>query len=258
MTALAATTGLPADVESLMRQLRLPHARAIAADVLATARSQRWDPTEVIKALLTEETKGRARSMLASRRKAAGFPTGKTFDIWDENASSIPLPTQQALRTLEWVHRRENLVVCGPAGTGKTFFLEALGQQVIEAGMPVAWFTLEQIGVLVRAHRADDSLSKAVAKIVRAELVVIDDVGLLPVGTDAAEGLYRIVEAAYERKSVAMSSNLHPSGFDELMPKTLATATVDRLLHHAHLCQTSGDSVRLTQALQGQGVKALT
>ncbi len=257
MNALPAATALPTDVEALMRKLRLPHARAIAADVLATARSQRWDPTEVIKTLLTEESAGRARSMLASRRKAAGFPTGKTFDAWDANASSIPLPTQQALRTLEWVHRRENLVVCGPAGTGKTFFLEALGQQVIEAGMPVAWFTLEQIGVLVRAHRADDSLAKAIAKIVRAELVVIDDVGLLPVGTDAAEGLYRIVEAAYERKSVAMSSNLHPSGFDELMPKTLATATVDRLLHHAHLCQTSGDSVRLTQALQGQGVKAL-
>jgi hypothetical protein len=62
---------LPADVETLMRALRLPHARAIAADVLATARAQRWDPTEVIKALLTEETAGRARSMLASRRKAA-------------------------------------------------------------------------------------------------------------------------------------------------------------------------------------------
>ena len=89
---------LPSDVEALMRALRLPHARAIAADVLATARAQRWDPTEVIKALLTEETAGRARSMLASRRKAAGFPTGKTFDVWDPNASSIPLPTQQAHR----------------------------------------------------------------------------------------------------------------------------------------------------------------
>jgi len=248
MNTATSAAQLPSDLDALMRSLRLPHARAIAADVLATARAQRWDPTEVIKALLAEETAGRARSMLASRRKAAGFPTGKTFDVWDENTSSIPLPTQHALRTLEWVQRRENLVVCGPAGTGKTFFLEALGQKVIEAGMPVAWFTLEQIGVLVRAHRADDSLGKAVAKIVRAELVVIDDVGLLAVGADAA----------YERKSVAISSNLHPSGFDELMPKTLATATVDRLLHHAHLCQTSGDSVRLAQALHGKGVKPLT
>ena len=101
-------------------------------------------------------------------------------------------------------------------------------------------------------------MAKAFTRLLRAELVIVDDIGLLPVATDAAEGLYRIVEAAYERRSVAISSNLHPSGFDELMPKTLATATVDRLLHHAHLCQTSGDSVRLAQALHGKGVKPLT
>ncbi|MGM9472060.1 ATP-binding protein [Pseudarthrobacter sp. YS3] len=80
--------------------------------------------------------------------------------------------------------------------------------------------------------------------------------GLLPVATDAAEGLYRVVDAAYEKRSVAISSNLHPAGFDELMPKTFATATVDRLLHHAHVCQTSGDSVRLTHLtwLTGQDI----
>jgi len=72
------------------------------------------------------------------------------------------------------------------------------------------------------------------------------------VGTDAAEGLYPLVDAAYEKRSIAISSNLHPAGFDELMPKTLATATVD--LHHAHVCQTSGDSIRLTQVLAGKGV----
>jgi len=72
------------------------------------------------------------------------------------------------------------------------------------------------------------------------------------------EGLYRLVDAAYEKRSIALSSNLHPASFDELMPKTLATATVDRLLHHAHICQTTGDSVRLTQALAGQGVSPLT
>ena len=82
--------------------------------------------------------------------------------------------------------------------------------------------------------------------------------GCCPVAQDAAEGLYRLVDAAYEKRSVAVSSNLHPAAFDELMPKTLATATVDRLLHHAHVCQTSGDSVRLSQALAGQGVRPLT
>jgi DNA replication protein DnaC len=245
-------------LEALLRRMRLPHIRRTAPEVLATAKAQRWDPAEVLRVLLTEEIAGRDRSSLATRRARAAFPTGKTFDGWDAALSSIPAPTQAALRTLEWIGRTENLVVCGPAGTGKTFLLEALGQAAVETGRHVAWFTLEALGVLVRRHRADDSVTKAITRILRADLIVIDDIGLLPVGPDAAEGLYRLVDAAYERRSVAVSSNLHPSGFDELMPKTLATATVDRLLHHAHLCQTSGDSVRLSQALTGQGVKTLT
>ena len=81
--------------------------------------------------------------------------------------------------------------------------------------------------------------------------------GLLAASPDAAEGLYRLVDAAYEKRSVAISSNLYPAAFDELMPKTLATATVDRLLHHAQICQTTGDSIRLSQALTRKGVQPL-
>ncbi len=248
---------MPEDVQALLHRLRLPHIRAHAPDVIATAKAQRWEPVEVLRALLVEEAAGRERSALATRRAGAGFPTGKTFAAWNPGASSIPAPTQQALRTLEWVHRRENLVLCGPSGTGKTFLLEALGQHGVEQGLRVAWFTLEDLGVLLRRHRADDSVTKAIARVLRADLVVVDDIGLLPVAQDAAEGLYRLVDAAYEKRSVAISSNLHPAAFDELMPKTLATATVDRLLHHAHICQTTGESVRLSQALAGQGVSPL-
>lgn len=258
MTA-AAPAPPPVDdgLEQLLRRMRLPHMRRVAPEILAVARAQRWDPAEVLRALLAEEVAGRDRSALATRRAAATFPTGKTFDAWDDALSSIPAPSRAALRTLEWVGRRENLVVCGPSGTGKTFFLEALGQAAVEAGRHVAWFTLEQLGVLVRRHRADDSVTRAITRILRADLVVIDDIGLLPVAADAAEGLYRLADAAYEKRSVGISSNLHPSGFDEIMPKTLATATVDRFLHHAHVCQTSGDSVRLSQALAGKGVTPL-
>ena len=249
---------LPQDLEALLRRLRLPHIRAHAPEVIATARAQRWEPVEVLKALFTAEAAGRERSALATRRAAASFPTGKTFDAWDSGASSIPAPTQQALRTLEWVRRRENLVVCGPSGTGKTFLLEALGQHAVEQGLKVAWFTLEDLGVLLRRHRADDTVTKAITRVLRADLVVVDDIGLLPVAQDAAEGLYRLVDAAYEKRAVAISSNLHPAAFDELMPKTIANATVDRLLHHAHVVLTAGDSIRLTQATTGKGVKPLT
>ena len=244
-------------LEALLRRMRLPHIRRAAPEVLATARAQRWDPAEVLRILLTEEVAGRDRSSTATRMAAAGFPSGKTFDTWDPDLSSIPPPTQTALRTLEWVTRRENLVVCGPSGTGKTMFLEALGHDAVTAGHKVAWFSLENLGILVRRHRADDSVTRAIARILRADLVVVDDIGLLPVPAEAAEGLYRLVDAAYEKRSIAVSSNLHPSGFDEIMPKTLAGATVDRLLHHAHLCATTGDSVRLAQATSGKGVTPL-
>lgn len=253
------TTASPVDeVVTLLRELRLPHMRRTAPDLLATAKAQRWDPAEAVRALLTEELAGRRASSINSRRKTAGFPTGKTFDTWDETISSIPAPTQRAIRTLEWLERHENVVVCGPSGTGKSHFLEALGHAAIDHGAHVTWFSLEALGQIVRRGRADDTTGRLIKRIMRADVIVIDDIGLLPVAAETAEALYRVVDAAYEKRSIALSSNLHPAGFDELMPKTIANATVDRLLHHAHVVLTAGDSIRLTQATHGKGVTPLT
>ena len=245
------------EVVELLRQLRLPHMRRHAPEVLTTAKAQRWEPAEALRALLVEEVAGRQASSINTRRQAAGFPTGKTFNTWDPAVSSIPEPTQRSLATLEWISRKENLVVCGPSGTGKSHLLEALGHAAINDGAHVSWFSLEALGAIVRRHRADDTMGRAIKRIMRADLICIDDIGLLPVTTDTAEALYRVVDAAYEKRSIALSSNLHPAGFDELMPKTIANATVDRLMHHAHLVVTSGDSIRLTQATRGKGVTPL-
>jgi DNA replication protein DnaC len=249
---------LPDELEALLRRLRLPYVRRAAPEVIATANSQRWEHAEVLKVLLAEEAAGRDHATTSMRRRSSGLPAGKTFDAWEPGASAIPPQTQQALRTLEWIDRAEVLCVCGPSGTGKSHFVEALGHLAIDRGKTVAWHTLETLAQLVHRHRADDSVNKAVSKLIRADLVIIDDVGLLPVSTDAAEALFRVVDAAYEKRSIAISSNIHPSGFDELMPKTLATATVDRLLHHAHVLITDGsDSYRLAQATAGKGVTPL-
>jgi hypothetical protein len=83
---------------------------------------------------------------------------------------------------------------------------------------------------------------RTVTRICRSDLMVVDDIGMLPAGQEAAEAFYRITDAAYERRSMTVTSNIHPAGFDTIMPKTLATATVDRLLHRAHLVITKGDS----------------
>jgi DNA replication protein DnaC len=231
---------LPSDLDRLLRRLRLPYVRNAAPEVIATAAAQRWEHAEVLRVLLAEEAAGRDRATITTRRRASGLPAGKTFDAWEEKASAIPKPTQQALRTLEWIDRAEVLVVCGPSGTGKSHLIEALGHLAIDKGKTVAWHTLETLAQLFRRHRADDSINKAIAKLIRADLILIDDVGLLPVSADSAEALFRVIDAAYEKRSIAISSNIHPSGFDELMPKSIATATVDRLLHHAHVIFTKG------------------
>ena len=250
---------LPDELDRLLRRMRLPYIRKAAPEVIATANAQRWDHAEVLRVLLAEEVAGRDQATIRMRRKASGLPAGKTFDAWEEKPSAIPNPTQQALRTLEWIDRAEVLCVCGPSGTGKSHFIEALGHLAIDKGKTVTWHTLETLAQLFRRHRADDSINKAIGKLIRSELIIVDDVGLLPISPDAAEALFRVVDAAYEKRSLAISSNIHPSGFDELMPKTMATATVDRLLHHAHVLITDGqDSYRLAQATAGKGVRPLT
>ncbi len=249
---------LPDELEALLRRMRLPYVRKAAPEVLATATAQRWEPSEVLRVLLVEEVAGRDAATKASRKKAAGFPAGKTFSSWREDDSSIPVPTQSALRSLEWVGRAENLAVAGPSGTGKSHFVEGLAHLVIEADMRVAWFSLEGLTQAIGRAKVDASINRVVQRICRSDLIVIDDIGMLPAGQDAAEAFYRVVDAAYERRSVAVTSNLHPSGFDTIMPKTLATATVDRLLHHAHLVITEGTSLRLAEAMAGKGVVALS
>jgi DNA replication protein DnaC len=254
----ASAPELPEELLAVLKRMRLPYLRNVAPEVLATARAQRWDPAEVLRVLITEEIRGRDEATRRMRRKAAGLPAGKTFESWRETDSSIPPGTQAGLATLEWVGRAENLAVAGPSGTGKTHFVEALAHKVIDEGMRVSWFTLESLTAAIGRATVDGSVARTIARITRAELIVIDDIGMLPAGQAAGEAFYRVVDAAYERRSIAVTSNLHPSGFDTIMPKTLATATVDRLLHHAHVVLTEGTSLRLSEATAGRGVVPLT
>jgi DNA replication protein DnaC len=212
---------LPEELAVLLRRMRLPYLRTAAPEVLATARAQRWEPAETLRVLLAEEVRGRDEATRATRRRTAGLPAGKTFASWREADRSIPARTQQALATLEWITRAENLAVTGPSGTGKTHLVEALAHTAIDTGRRVAWFTLESLTAAVGRAAADGSTTRAITKITRADLIVVDDIGMLPAGQAAAEALYRLVDAAYERRSVAVTSNLHPSGFDTIMPKTL-------------------------------------
>ncbi len=140
---------LPDELEGLLRRLRLPYVRRAAPDVIANATSQRWEHAEVLRVLLAEEAAGRDQATTSMRRRSSGLPAGKTFDAWEAEASAIPTNTQHALRTLEWIDRAEVLCICGPSGTGKSHFVEALGHLAIDQGKTVAWHTLETLAQLL-------------------------------------------------------------------------------------------------------------
>ncbi|MEN8654810.1 ATP-binding protein [Streptomyces sp. 21So2-11] len=165
---------IPAELESVLKRMRFPYLRKAAPEVLATARSQRWDPAEVVRVLLEAEASGRTEATRRNHLRQAQLPSGKTFDSWKEADSSIPAPTQHALMTLEWIGRAENLAVAGPSGTGKSHLAEALAHKAIDAGMQVSWFTLESLTAHLGRATVDNTVSKAVAKITRCDLIIVD------------------------------------------------------------------------------------
>ncbi len=148
-------------------------------------------------------------------------------------------------------------MIAGLSGRVKSHVTEGLAQAAIEKTSGCLGSPQETLSAAIGKSMIDGSTAWTVACICRADLIVIDDIGLLPVREDAAEAFYRIIDAAYERRSIAVTCNIHTSGFDTIMPKTRAGASTDRLMHHAHLVTTTGDSHRLAEALAGKGVVPL-
>jgi DNA replication protein DnaC len=219
---------LPDYLEEPLLKLKLNHARAACPDLLASAKAEAWTHEEFLRRFLNEEIMGVDEARRAARVRAARFaPNAKSFASWKPEQSSIDIDVQKALIALEWIRRKETIVFAGPSGTGKSHLAGALSRHAIEHDMRVIWHTLETLGDLLAKAKVDGTVTRTIAKICANHIIVIDDIGVLPVESIQAEAFYRIIDCAYERRSIILTSNTHPSGFDSIMPKTLATAGVD-------------------------------
>ena len=132
---------LAADLDGGLRRLKLSTIRRLAPELLLTARTQRWNPEEFLRTLIDAELAARDASNARARMKAAAFPVLKTIEEFDVAASSIPKATFDYLASLEWIRAAENYCAVGPAGTGKSHSLIALGVAAIQAGHKVRYFT---------------------------------------------------------------------------------------------------------------------
>jgi DNA replication protein DnaC len=165
---------LAADLAAGLRRLKLATMRQLAPELLITAKTQRWAPEELLRTLIDAEITARDASNAATRMKTAAFPVTKTLDELDRKACSIPGPTLDYLGSLEWIRARENLCLVGPAGTGKSHVLVALGVAAVHAGHKVRYFTAADLTETLYRGLADNSVGKVIENLLRNDLILVD------------------------------------------------------------------------------------
>jgi DNA replication protein DnaC len=240
---------LAGDLEGGLRRLRLGAMRRLAPELLVTAKTQRWSPEEFLRTLVEAEIASRDASNARGRLKAAGFPVTKTIDEFDLTASSVKAATFDYLRSLEWITARENVCLVGPAGTGKSHLLVALGHAAVDAGKRVRYFTAAELIETLYRGLADNSVGRVIETILRADLILIDEIGFAPLDPTGAQLFFRLVAGAYERRSLGIGSHWPFEDWGRFIPEhATAISLLDRLLHHAVIVATDGDSYRMKEA----------
>jgi DNA replication protein DnaC len=249
-----AAAALPADLDAGLRRLKLATVRRTAAEVLQTAKTQRWTPEEVLRTLIEAELAARDASNIAARLKAAAFPVAKTLDNFIVAESSIPQATFDYLIGLEWVRSHANLALVGPPGTGKSHTLIGLGIAAVHAGHKVRYFTAADLVEALYRGLADNTVGKTIDTLLRADLIIVDEVGFAPLDDTGTQLLFRLVAGAYERRSLAVASHWPFEQWGRFLPEhTTAAGILDRLLHHATVVLTDGESYRMRQARHERG-----
>jgi DNA replication protein DnaC len=245
---------LDPDLEAGLKRLKLAAVRRMAPEVLAAAKVQRWPPDELLRTLVEAEIAARDASNESTRRKAAGFPVTRRLEDFVLAESSVPRATFDHLASLDWIEGAENVVLVGPAGTGKSHLLLGIGEAAVVSGRRVRYLPAATLVETLYGGLADNSVGRVIERLLRHDLVIIDDLGFAPLDDVGGDLLFRFVAAAYEHRSLGVASHWPFESWGRFLPEhTTAVALLDRLLHHATTVVTSGDSYRMKEARQRGG-----
>jgi DNA replication protein DnaC len=238
-----------------LKALKLPTMHAECEKIAARAAQDNADHLAFLLQLCELELIERERKSAERRLKAARFPAHKLLDEFDFAARpSVNKPQMLELLKGEYVDRRENVLLVGPSGTGKSHLSTALGMAACAQGRKVRFFRVTELITLLLEAKEERQLLRLRQQLGKLDLLILDELGYVPASKAGAELLFDVIATAYERNSLIVTTNLPFENWTEVLgSERLTGAALDRLTHRCHILETKGESFRLQDAKRRRG-----
>lgn len=237
------------ELENLLDKLRMDHLEAQLDAVCEQAAEKQLDYKTFLVQALQTEWQGRYQKGIEARLCLARFPWLKTLEQFDfDFQPSLDRRQVRELAGMGFVERAQNVIILGPPGVGKTHLAIGLGMKAVEAGYSALFLTLEKLMIrLVKAFN-ENRLEHSLQQLVYPKVLIIDEIGYLPLSNLEASLFFRLVVRRYERASLVITSNKGFLDWGEMFnDPVLATAMLDRLLHYSTTLNIKGESYRLKE-----------
>lgn len=247
------------ELAGLLDKLKLEHLDHQLDGVCEQAAARDLDYKSFLREALAVEWQGRFQRGIEARLRQSRFPWLKTLEQFDFGFQpSLDKKQVRELAGLGWIERAQNVVILGPPGVGKTHLAVGLGIKAVEAGYSALFLTLEELMTRLVRAKHENRLERTLQQLVYPKVVLLDEIGYLPLSREEASLFFRLVVRRYERASLVVTSNKSFLDWGDVFnDHVLATAILDRLLHHATTLNIKGESYRLKDkrraGLLGQG-----
>ena len=213
------------------------------------------DSDQYMRELLDIEVREREANRMSRMVKQAGFRVIKTLDnfVWKSTIEIPNTTTREEIEAATFVKSKENLVLMGSVGTGKTHLATAIALNLCRQGRHVRFYTATSLANTLQEKHQRGTLTSFMATLRKAELLVLDEIGFITLHKEASELLFQIVSDCYEQKSLIITSNLEFSQWNTVFGNDkLTAAMIDRLIHHSHIVVFSGPGHRLEESMLRQ------